>query len=164
MVSKALFSSNKKNWGTPLPFFKRYDDEFHFTLDAAASEENKLCDRFYSESQDSLLQPWTGRVWCNPPYGRDLFRWVDKACKETLYFERCTLSCLLLPARTDTKWFHEIVIPHGEFEFIKGRIKFVGAKHVAPFPSMIVVFQREVTVGRVMDVVPENLHIGARAA
>jgi hypothetical protein len=88
------------------------------------------------------VQPWTGRVWCNPPYGREIGQWVAKAVGSTVVVPTAELVVMLLPARTDTRWWHSYVIPFGQPRFIKGRLKFGGAKNSAPFPSAVVVFRR----------------------
>lgn len=134
------FSSKCSSWNTPVEVFEYWNDVFQFELDAAASSENALCKSFYSIDDDSLSKRWTDffSVWCNPPYGRDLYKWIRKAFHSSL---NGTNVVLLLPARTDTKWFHEIVLPYAyEVVFIKGRLKFSGSKHNAPFPSMVIIF------------------------
>ena len=84
---------------------------------------------------DGLKQEWTGVCWCNPPYGRQIGKWVEKAVKSL------ATVVMLLPARTDTKWFHDWVLPYGKIEFLRGRLKFGGCNNSAPFPSMIVIFE-----------------------
>lgn len=79
MNSKVMFSSKTDLWETPQGFFDELDREFHFELDVCATSENAKCRRFYTKEQDGLAQPWTGRVWCNPPYGREIGKWVKKA-------------------------------------------------------------------------------------
>lgn len=112
------------------------DREFHFELDVCATPENAKCRRFYTKEQDGLAQPWTGRVWCNPPYGREIGKWVKKA------FETAAggFAVMLLPARTDTRWFHDYIYGKAEVRFIRGRLKFGDSKNSAPFPSMVVIF------------------------
>lgn len=83
---------------------------------------------------------WAGRCWCNPPYGRQIGKWVEKAVKEVK--RGVPLVVMLLPARTDTKWFHDYCLPYGKIEFLRGRLKFGGCENPAPFPSMIVVFEK----------------------
>ena len=138
----ALYTSNTDEWATPQDFFDGLDAEFHFTLDACARPENAKCESYYTPEQDGLSQPWPGRVWCNPPYGRTLPRWLAKAHEEIR--SNAELIVMLIPARTDTKWFHEYVYqkPGVEIRFVKGRLKFGGAVYNAPFPSMIVIFRR----------------------
>lgn len=145
MNTDAMFSSKKNNWATPQAFFCKLDDEFHFTLDPCADDFNHKCERYYTEKQDGLKQDWSGEtVFCNPPYGREIGNWVKK-CFEEVYCGSCKCAVLLLPARAETRWFHDYIYHKAEVRFIKGRLKFVGAVANAPFPNMIVVFRgREV--------------------
>ena len=140
MNTDLMFSSKTDMWATPQDFFDKLDQEFHFTLDVCATPENAKCQKFYTEQDDGLSQPWTGTVWCNPPYGRNLGKWVEKAYMEHLT-EGATVV-MLLPARTDTRWFHENVYPHAEIRFVKGRLKFGDSTNSAPFPSMVAIFRR----------------------
>lgn len=137
-VSKVLYSSKTDMWATPQRLFDDLDKEFHFNLDVCAVPENAKCDRFYTPEMNGLYQPWCGVCWCNPPYGREVGKWVEKAYLSATC-GRATVV-MLLPARTDTKWFHEYIYQKAEIRFIKGRLKFGGCKNSAPFPSMVVVF------------------------
>jgi site-specific DNA-methyltransferase (adenine-specific) len=139
MFNRSLFSSASGEWETPQELFDALDEEFHFTLDACATPLNTKCLRFYSA--ESLLQPWHGRVWVNCPYGRTIGQWTNKARVE-FALGNAELVVMLLPARTDTRWFHEDVMKADEVRFIRGRLKFGGAKTGAPFPSCIAVFRR----------------------
>jgi site-specific DNA-methyltransferase (adenine-specific) len=141
--TKALFSSGKDDWETPQSFFDELDREFHFTLDPCATAENSKCTRFFTETDDGLLQSWGGEtVFCNPPYGRDSTgKWMKKAYEESQ--KPMTTVVCLVPARTDTKWFHDYVLGKAEIRFVKGRLKFGGSGQSAPFPSMIVVYGSE---------------------
>lgn len=132
------FSTEVHTWETPREFFAKLNDEFGFTLDAAASAENALCARFIDKATDALTQPWEGVVWCNPPYGSDLPKFVRKGYAESL---RGATVVFLIPARTDTKVWHEVILPHAEVRFVPGRLKFSGHKNSAPFPSAIVIFR-----------------------
>ncbi len=136
-MNAGLFSSKTDEWATPQEVFDRLNEEFHFTLDPCATAENAKCARFFTRAQDGLQQPWVGVVFMNPPYGREIGKWVRKAFESSL--EGATVVCLL-PARTDTTWFHDYCL-RGEVRFIRGRLKFGGAKVNAPFPSMVVVFR-----------------------
>ena len=136
-MNPVMYSSASDNWETPQDFFDALNDEFHFTLDAAASDGNAKCARYFTKVQDGLAQDWTGVVWCNPPYGREVGRWVAKAAESA---EKGAVVVMLLPARTDTRWFHQYINGRAEVRFVKGRLKFGGAKNSAPFPSMVVVF------------------------
>lgn len=137
-MNTILFSSNSDNWETPQKFFdelsKRYDG---FDIDVCASGKNTKCINYYSKEADGLKQVWMGKCWMNPPYGRMIGEWVRKAFQEGKK-DGCLVVCLL-PARTDTKWFHDYCV-HGKIEFIRGRLKFSNSKNSAPFPSMIVTF------------------------
>lgn len=138
----ACFSSRETEWSTPQHLFDQLNAEFGpFDLDAAASEYNHKCLAYYDKNTDALsVEEWNGkRIWLNPPYGRDLGKWVEKAEEQAHIYGK--LIVLLLPARTDTRWWHKYVEDDAEeVRFIKGRLKFGGAKSSAPFPSVIVVF------------------------
>lgn len=131
------FSSNSTEWETPEFLFEALDAEFGFNLDAAATAANAKCEKYYTKIEDSLKQPWEGVVFLNPPYGREIGKFVARAFEASQ--AGATVVCLL-PARTDTRWWHRYVI-RGEIRFLRGRIKFGGAKHGAPFPSAVVVFR-----------------------
>lgn len=145
MKGEALFSSKTGEWETPRAFFDVLDAEFHFTLDPCCNEQNKKCEKHYTKEQDGLKQSWAGeRVFCNPPYGRDVGKWIQKSAEEK---KRGALVVLLLPARVDTKWFHELIVPNAEIRFVKGRLKFGGKKESAPFPSMVAIMRPECAGG-----------------
>ena len=124
--ANALYSSRSGVWETPQPFFDKLNDEFHFDLDVCALPENAKCSRYYTPSEDGLTQPWTGNVWCNPPYGRDIVKWIRKATEEIQ--KDANLIVLLIHARTDTRWFHDYLYekPNIELRFVRGRLKFSG--------------------------------------
>lgn len=131
------FSSKTDMWETPRQLFDDLDVEHHFTLDVCATENNAKCEKFFTKEQDGLSKSWQGHsCWMNPPYGREIGKWVKKAFNESQ--RNCLVVCLL-PARTDTAWWHDYV-KQGDITFIRGRIKFGGHKNSAPFPSAIVVF------------------------
>jgi len=137
-----LFSSSVKEWETPKELFEALDREYHFTLDAASTHENALCSKHYTAQEDGLAQSWAGEtVFCNPPYDRHVDRWVRKARAET---ENGATTVLLIPARTDTRMFHDLIKDRAEVVFLRGRLMFTlgGVKRTrAPFPSMLVVFR-----------------------
>ena len=134
-----MFSSAKEEWSTPRDLFHLLDKKYHFTLDPCASPENAVCEKYYTKEDDGLSKDWSGEiVFCNPPYGRDIGKWVRKCYEESQ--NPPTVVVLLVPARTDTAWFHTYVYHRADVHFIHGRLKFGGAKHNAPFPSMIAVF------------------------
>lgn len=139
MNSRVVFSSATCRWATPQDFFDELNDEFHFTLDVCAEDDNAKCANYYTPNDDGLLQPWAASNWCNPPYGNGVYHWLEKARREKM---NGNTTVLLLPSRTDTKWFHYHVLPHAdEIRFIKGRLRFGGSKENAPFPSMLVIFK-----------------------
>lgn len=142
-ISETLYSSRSDLWETPQDFFEKLNEEFHFDLDVCAIPENAKCERFYSPEQDGLLQPWIGNVWCNPPYGRDIAKWIDKAQNEIK--QNANVIVLLVHARTDTRWFHDYLYnkPNVELRFVKGRLKFGGGRNSAPFPSMVAILRRD---------------------
>ena len=141
MNNDLFFSSKSEEWATPQDFFEQIDKEFHFNLDVCATAENAKCDKYYTKEQDGLSQEWDGIIWCNPPYGRSIGMWVKKA------YESKATVVLLVPARTDTKWFHDYILGKAEVRFVKGRLKFGGCKNSAPFPSMLVVYRKEIKQG-----------------
>jgi phage N-6-adenine-methyltransferase len=132
--SRQAFSSVTDEWATPDTLFKEVEAEFGpFDLDACATPGNAKARRYYTRAQDGLSRPWRGRVWMNPPYGREIGRWMQKA------YESSLVVCLV-PARTDTAWWHDYAMK-GETRFIRGRLTFGGAPRPAPFPSALVVFR-----------------------
>lgn len=138
IINKVMFSSKSDMWETPQEIFDALDLEFGFSVDVCATKENAKCNRYYTPEIDGLAQTWDGVVWCNPPYGRDIGSWVKKGFISSLQGAKVVM---LLPARTDTRWFHEYIYGKSEIRFIKGRLKFGGSKNSAPFPSMIVIFR-----------------------
>ena len=141
MNTSVMFSSKTDNWATPQDFFNKLNAEFDFTLDPAADDCNHKCDKYYTRETDGLLQSWDKeRVFCNPPYGREIGAWVKK-CHDEVLHGGCQLAVMLIPARTDTKYFHEWIYGKAEIRFLKGRIKFGDSKNSAPFPSMVVIFE-----------------------
>ena len=140
MNTDVMFSSKSDAWSTPPAFFAELNREFHFDLDPCADELNHKCDTYYTIAENGLLQTWGGhRVFCNPPYGREIGLWVEKAYRTNE--KHGNLVVMLLPARTDTKWFHEYIYHKAEIRFIRGRLKFGGSKNSAPFPSMVVIYK-----------------------
>lgn len=141
MNTEVMFSSKTDSWATPINFFRELDEEFHFNLDPCADEFHK-CDRYFTVKEDGLSQNWGGSsVFCNPPYGREIGKWVEKAYRTNQ--EHGNLVVMLLPARTDTKWFHEFIYQKAEVRFVRGRLKFGDSKNSAPFPSMVVIYKKK---------------------
>ena len=138
--AKVLFSSKSMEWATPRPFFMRLNEEFGFTLDPCAKPHNALCNKYFTEEDDGLIQNWQGhRAFVNPPYGRAVGLWVKKCYEESRKPD--TTVVMLIPARTDTKYWHNYVMKADELHLVKGRIKFGGGTNSAPFPSAVVVFR-----------------------
>ncbi len=135
-----MFSSASEEWATPHDFFDKLDALFHFTLDPCATSENAKCPKYYTKEEDGLAQSWEGEVvFCNPPYGKAIKEWVRKCYEESQKLNTTVVA--LLPARTDTKYFHEYIYYKARgIHFVKGRLKFGGCKNSAPFPSMVVFF------------------------
>lgn len=139
MLNRGLMSSNTDEWATPKIFFEELNKEFNFTLDPCATNENHKCNKYFTKEDNGLLKSWSGeKVFCNPPYGKVISKWVEKAYEEN---KKGTFIVMLLPARTDTKWFHNYIYNKHEIRFIKGRLKFNDGKQSAPFPSMIVIMR-----------------------
>ena len=131
------FSSKTDLWSTPQSFFDKYNAMYNFTLDVCATNDNAKCSTYFTKEQNGLSKDWIGICWMNPPYGRDIKHWIKKAYESSL--NGATVVCLL-PARTDTSWWHDYCMK-GTIEFIRGRLKFGDSKNSAPFPSMIVIFK-----------------------
>ena len=132
-----LLSSKTDDWSTPQALFDALHTEFGFTMDVCASASNAKCGTYFSVEDDGLSKEWAGVCWMNPPYGRDIRLWVGKAYASSL--SGVTVVCLL-PARTDTRWFHNYCT-HGELRWIKGRLKFGSSKNPATFPSFLCIFR-----------------------
>lgn len=138
---QACLSSKTDNWATPQDFFDNLNEEFHFTLDPCANEENHKCDLFFTKEQDGLTKDWGGHVvFCNPPYGKEIANWVRYSYEQSQ--KPNTTVVMLIPARTDTRYFHDYIYGKTEIRFIKGRLKFGDATTGAPFPSMVVIYRK----------------------
>ncbi len=144
---KNRFASKKQDWNTPKYLFDKINEEFHFDCDLAASHENALCPNFYTKQNNGLLKQWSGTCWLNPPYNTKeckVIDWVKKAYNDTLNNENLTVV-MLLPARTNNKFWHDYIMRAAEIKFIRGRVKFNGAKHGLPQPLVLVVFKKSET-------------------
>jgi site-specific DNA-methyltransferase (adenine-specific) len=130
--------------GTPDDLFEQLSEEFGpFDLDAAASDALHMVDTYFCAGGDGLRLPWFGRVWVNPPYGRGIRVWLEKALAE-LAAGRCSRVVFLVPAATSTSWWHDLVIPRAAVvRFLRGRLTFKGSRSCAPFASAVVVFERK---------------------
>lgn len=140
-INKGLFSSNSDEWTTPQDFYDKLNKRFNFNLDPCATPENAKCNKYFTIKDDGLKQDWSGfRVFCNPPYGRNISKWVEKCYYEA---QKGTLIVMLIPARTDTAYFHDYIYHKADIKFIRGRLKFGDAKQGAPFPSMVVIYNND---------------------
>lgn len=139
---KTMLSSEYMDWGTPQDFFDKLNKEFNFTLDPCATQETAKCKHYFTPKENGLLQSWSDEVvFCNPPYGKEIKNWVIKCYQESQ--KPNTKIVMLIPARTDTAYFHDYILGKAEIRFVKGRLKFVGKQKgsgAAPFPSCIVIF------------------------
>ena len=126
METNLMFSSKTNEWATPTDFYVKLNEEFNFTLDPCATHENAKCKKYYTIETDGLNKSWKGEtVFCNPPYGKEIKEWVKKAYTESL--NECVVV-MLIPARTDTKYWHEWIFGKAEIRFVKGRLKFGDSK------------------------------------
>lgn len=140
MNKSLMFSSNSNEWYTPQDFYDKLNKEFSFNLDPCSTHDNAKCEKHFTVEEDGLKQDWGGHVvFMNPPYGREISKWVEKAYNESLK-PNTTVVCLI-PARTDTAYYHDYIFGKAkDVRFIRGRLKFGGCKNAAPFPSAVVVF------------------------
>ena len=139
-MNEVFRMSGRMDWGTPMSVFGPLHDEFHFTVDVCASANTAKCADYYDgHTKNGLLEEWNGVCWMNPPYGKWISRWVTKAHTEAAS-GRCTVVGLI-PSRTETSWWHDHIQGIAEVRFVRGRIKFEGAKWNAPFPSAVIVWR-----------------------
>lgn len=131
---KVHFSSQRLDWRTPSHIYEKLNDEFNFDCDPCPTVEGL-------HKKDMLGSSWGQRNFVNPPYGNEIPKWIKKGYEES---KKGKLVVFLIPSRTDTSWWHEYILNADEIRFIKGRIKFEGAKYNAPFPSCIVIFKGEI--------------------
>ena len=143
MLNKGLFTSKKDDWETPRKLFEELNKEFSFDVDVAASDENAKLPKYFTKEDDALVHNWDGNVFCNPPYGRQIGKWLQKGYEEHLR-EQDRVIVFLIPARTDTSYWHNFIFDKAEIRFLRGRLKFeVGgeSKDAAPFPSALVIYK-----------------------
>ena len=133
------YSSKSNEWATPQKLFDELNEEFNFTLDPCATDENAKCNKHFTIEDDGLSKDWSKDVvFMNPPYGREIKKWIKKAYEESL--NGATVVCLI-PARTDTTYWHDFIFDKADdIRFLRGRLKFGNSKNSAPFPSAIVVY------------------------
>lgn len=144
MLNYGLFTSNKEDWETPGIFFNNLNEKYHFNWDLAASDDNAKCNNYLTRDDNSLEQNWgglDGNLFLNPPYGRELKLWVKKAAETHL--KNGQYLVLLIPARTDTSYWHDFIFGKAQINFLRGRLKFElngESKDAAPFPSALVIY------------------------
>lgn len=136
---EVLFSSKNMKFETPQNLFDLLNKEFNFNLDVCAEDSTAKCKKYFTEKEDALIQDWNGVCYMNPPYGRKIGKWLEKAYKQSL---KGNIIVCLIPSRTCTKYWHDYVMKSSEIRFIKGRLKFGDCKENAPFPSCIVIFDK----------------------
>ena len=138
-----MFSSKDDSWETPPSLFNILDMEFNFTLDPCCTKQTAKCKKFFTKEEDGLIQDWSRDiVFVNPPYGREIGKWVEKSYNEA---KKGAKVVMLIPSRTDTKWFHDFIYNKAEIRFLKGRIRFLQNKkelNAAPFPTMLIIFNK----------------------
>jgi phage N-6-adenine-methyltransferase len=140
-LTRGLFTSRTEEWETPNYVFLPLNREYKFQVDVCATSENAKCRIYFDRSVDGLKREWSPfRCWMNPPYGRDIAKWMKKAFNES---QRGALVVCLIPSITDTKWWHDWVMKASEIRFVTGRISFGNSKNSAPFPSCIVIYYPE---------------------
>ena len=142
VLNNALFSSRKMDWETPQDFFEKLNKKFKFDLDAAANDENHKTEKYFTEKNSALDNEWQGNVFVNPPYGRKIGEFVKKAYEEYVR-DNDRFIVMLIPARTDTRYWHSYIQGKATVNFIKGRLKFENngvPKDAAPFPSALVIY------------------------
>lgn len=144
-LNNSLFSSKDQTWETPQKLFDELNNVFNFNTDVCAVDETAKCKHYFTPEIDGLVQEWKGCCWMNPPYGREQINWIKKANEESVK-NNSTVVCLI-PARPDTKVWHEVIFPNALVVcFIKGRLKFGDSKDSAPFPSAIIVFGKKLNL------------------
>lgn len=144
-MQKALFTSNKQTWETPIDLFNKLNEVFHFNIDLCAEDSTAKCELYYTPTIDGLNRNWCSmNYWMNPPYGREQIQWIVKASNDSMIFDS-TIVCLI-PARPDTKVWQDIIFPTARAVcFLRGRLKFGNSKDAAPFPSALIVFGNNIT-------------------
>ena len=168
-VNSGMFSSKTDLWPTPQDFYDRLDEEFHFETDVCALPSNAKAKKFYTPKIDGLTQTWSGVCWMNPPYGKVIPLWVEKAYRSAV--NGATVVCLL-PSRTDTRWFQDFCLKSSDIRFVRGRLRFGDGTNSAPFPSVVVVFSPETlglieggsTIMKVEEMLSKSLEAAYKSA
>lgn len=142
-MNDGMFTSSTPEYSTPADLFEELDKEFNFNLDPCCTDENTKCNNYFTKAEDGLKQVWDGSVFMNPPYGRDIIKWMAKAHDAVKVSKTAQVVVCLVPSRTDTKWWHTYAMVADEVRFLRGRLKFGDCNNSAPFPSAIVIFTSE---------------------
>jgi hypothetical protein len=129
-VNRGLFTSLRGNWKTPRALYQALDAEFGFDYDPCPTKP----------TENGLESEWGNINFVNPPYGKEITKWIQKGYEEHL---RGKIVVFLLPSRTDTQWWHSYIMKATEIRFIKGRLKFDDQKNSAPFPSAVAIFKHK---------------------
>ena len=137
MLNESLYSSKKLDWETPKFLFDKLNLEFNFSLDVCANTTNAKCKKFFTPETSGLTQEWSGVAWMNPPYGREISKWIKKCYEES---QKGCICVALVPVRSDTRWWHDYVMKSAEIRLLSKRLSFQGSNNKAPFPVAIVVF------------------------
>lgn len=143
IVNKNLANSaghmNKDLWETPCELFQKFNEQYQFTLDPCCEKKTAKCEKYFTPSENGLIHSWHGeRVFVNPPYSRgNIDEWMKKCVEE---YKKGVFIVALLPVSTSSTWFHEYVLPYADLEFLRGRVRFVGAPYTAPFSSMLAIY------------------------
>lgn len=138
-LNPVLFSFRTEEWSTPPHVFAELNKEFNFTLDPCATSQNATCKAYYTKHENGLAKDWGNNiVFCNPPYGNAIIDWARKCYDAS---KRGATVVMLVPSRTDTRWFHNYVYGKAEIRFVKGRLKFGDGTQAAPFPSLIAIYR-----------------------
>lgn len=140
-INKGMFTSDKQDWRTPQYLFDELNREFKFACDLFANDENALCDNYFTKERSALCNEWFDCNFANPPYDTKIQNEAFRIAHHCAEYQNKT-TVMLVPARTDTKRFHDYVFNYSyEVRFIKGRLKFSDSKNPAPFPSCIIIFK-----------------------
>lgn len=141
-LQKAMVSSKSNEWATPQDLFDKLNEEFHFTLDAASTDENSKCEKHFTKKDNGLHQDWSKDVvFLNPPYGGHTGKWMRKSLDES---RKGAIVVCLIVASTDRSYWHDFIFPYAsQIRFLRGRITVGEAKTTAPFASAIVIFNKQ---------------------
>ncbi len=156
VLNESMYSSKTPEWSTPQQTFDTLNNHFNFEVDVCATDDNYKCDVYYTKEDNELNKEWKETIFMNPPYGREIKEWMKKAYEDSAKYNN-TIVCLV-PARTDTKWWHDYAMKASVIIFIKGRLKFGESKNSAPFPSAVVIFNYKFNYGKSISELTDELN------